>query len=173
MEKSFIMRARLIACLFFVSTLSYAKILKDEVSIVDEKIYSYHQVCKFLTKRESPLISFSTVTKLDCMGKIVEVSKFCDEKTQDDPYYIRAVVSKEKKEVICKSAKRVHIKYECESQLDEFCQDKEVGCYLMQEKFAKRLKTDHASLINKGAKKELNCHFTPKIDQMDKPLDQI
>ena len=173
MEKLFITKARLIACLFFASTFSYAKILKDEVSIVDETIYSYDQVCKYLTKRESPLISYSTISKLDCMGKIVEVSKFCDEKTQDDPYYIRAVVSKEKKEVICKSAKRVHIKYECESKNDEICQDKEVGCYLMQEKFAKRLKTDHASLIHRGTKKVLNCHFTPKIDQMDKPLDQI
>ena len=167
-------KARFIACLFFASTLASAKIIQDDVSLVDEKIYSFTEVCKSLTKRDSPLITFVSVTKLDCMGTIIETSKFCDEKTQDDPYYIRAVVSKENKNVICKSAKRVHIKYECEGKSDKYCQDKEIGCFLMQESLAKRLKSDHFSLIEQpNGKKILNCHFAPKIDQMDKPLDQI
>lgn len=168
-----IVLARFIACLFFIPEIAQAKIIKDEVSLVAEESYSYSQVCDHLTKRPSPLISYVSISKLDCMGQKVEVSKFCDQKTQDDPYYIRAVINKEQKKIICKSAKRVHIKYACESKDDQFCQDKEIGCYLMQEKFAKRLKSAHVSILDGPKGKILSCHFTPKTSEMDTPLDKI
>lgn len=97
------------------------------------------------------------------MGTKVRVEKFCDQKFVADPYYIRAVVDKSSEKVICKSAKRVHIKYQCEGKADQYCKDKEIGCYLFQEKLAKRLKLTHSSLMKHGSQKRtLNCHFTPK-----------
>lgn len=158
-------------CLFSFSL--HAKILKDEVVVVDEKRFSFQQVCKELTKRDSPLITYYSISKLDCMGEVIDASKYCDSKTQDDPYYIRAIVEKESRQVNCKSAKRVQIKYQCESIKDKFCKDKEIGCYLLQEKLAKRLKTAHASIVTNGKYKILNCHFTPKNEQLTIPIDQI
>lgn len=166
-------RARFITCLFFLSFQVSAKIVKDEVLVIDEKLFTFSEVCKKLTKRESPLITYHSISKLDCMGTIVDVSKFCDLKTQEDPYYIRAVVEKKMKKVNCKSAKRVQIKYLCESKKDKYCKDKEIGCYLFQEKLAKRLKTAHASIIKEGSKRFLNCHFTPKNEQISTSLDKI
>lgn len=166
MQLNFLYRARFLTCLFFLSSMVSAKLIKDEVSIIDEKFFSYQQVCKELTKRDSPLITANSVSKLDCMGTVVDVGKFCDKKTQADPYYIRAVVLKESKQVVCKSAKRVQIKYECASKHDKLCEDKEIGCYLLQEQLAKRLKTAHASIIKNGKKRYLNCHYTPKVDEL-------
>lgn len=169
---NFIMRAWIIIpCLFILNV--HAKIIKDDVLLVDKKVFSFREVCKELTHRESPLISFHSITKLDCMGTVVEVGKFCDQKTQDDPYYIRAVVSKKDKQVFCKSAKRVQLKYLCESSKDRLCEDKEIGCYLLQEKLAKRLKVVHSSLISKENKKYLNCHFLPKRDDLNISSDKI
>lgn len=170
MDKFFKYRARFITCLFFLVFNVQAKIIKDEVLLTDEKLFSFREVCKKLTKRDSPLITFHSVSKLDCMGKIVDVSKFCDMHTQADPYYIRAVVEKSSKQVNCKSAKRVRIKYQCDSGNDKYCKDKEIGCYLFQEKLAKRLKTAHASIITEQGRKILNCHFTPKNEQLSNSI---
>lgn len=166
-------RARFITCLFFLSFQVSAKIVKDEVLVIDEKTFSFSQVCKELTKRDSPLVTYHSISKLDCMGTIVDASDFCDSKTKEDPYYIRAVVEKQSKKVNCKSAKRVRIKYQCEGPKDKFCKDKEIGCYLFQEKLAKRLKTAHASIIKENGTRFLNCHFTPKSEDLTIPLDKI
>ena len=166
-------RARFITCLFFLSFHVSAKIIKDEVLVIDEKKFSFSQVCKKLTKRDSPLMTYHSISKLDCMGTIVDASEFCDSKTQEDPYYIRAVVEKKTKKVNCKSAKRVRVQYQCEGAKDKFCKDKEIGCYLFQEKLAKRLKTAHASIIKEDGKRFLNCHFTPKNEDLTTPLDKI
>lgn len=157
-------RARFITCLFFLSFSAHAKIIKDEVTVIEEKLFSYREVCKKLTKRDSPLMSYHSISKLDCMGDIINVGDFCDKQTQEDPYYVRAIINKKSQKVVCKSATRVRIKYECESKSDKFCEDKEIGCYLFQEKLAKRLKTAHSSLISSGKKRILNCHFTPKSE---------
>ena len=162
--------ARFLACLLLCNPLN-AKILQDEVVISDEKIFSFEQVCKELTGRESPLISAQSMTQLDCMGMIIKVGDFCDKKTQDDPYYIRGLVDKTQKRVICKSAKRVHMKYECENVQDRFCQEAELGCYLLQELFAKRLKTSHATILPEGKSKILSCHFLPKNEDLSLPRD--
>jgi hypothetical protein len=170
MHKNFNMWARFLACLLFSHTLN-AKILQDEVVISDEKFFSFKEVCLELTKRDSPLISEHSLTELDCMGKIIKVGDFCDKKTMDDPYYIRGLVDKTQKKVICKSAKRVHMKYECKNSYDRFCQEAELGCYLLQELFAKRLKTSHATLLTEGKSKILSCHFLPKNEDLSLPRD--
>ena len=58
--------------------------------------------------------------------------------------------------VFCQSAKRVVVKYECEGNKDKYCNDVEVGCFLIKEKLAMRLKIAHQSLLQN---KVLNCHF--------------
>lgn len=154
--------ARLMACLFFLhSPLVFAKIIQDDVLLSGEEKYSYEKVCKTLTQRESPLIEYKTISSLDCMGQIVDVAKFCFKEMAHDPYYIRAVVDKEAKQVICKSAKKVQIKYECEGS-NEYCEDSEIGCFKIKEKLAVRLKITQHSVLEKGKKRVLNCYFLPQ-----------
>jgi len=169
MLKIFNTSARFLACLFLCNSL-YAKILQDDVVISDEKKFSFPEVCKEQTRRESPLISMHSMTELDCMGTIIKVSDFCESKTKDDPYYIRGIVVNDSKTVVCKSAKRVHIKYQCKNAQDRFCQEAEIGCYLLQELFAKRLKTYQATILNEGKMKILSCHFLPKTENFSNDL---
>ena len=142
-------------CLFFVQN-STAKLVKDEHYVIKENLYTWKQVCLDLTKRPSPLIEYKTVSKLDCMGEVLDVIAFCDKKEAANPYFTRAVVDKEKEAVKCQSAKRVIIKWQCEGKQDRYCKDVEIGCFLFKEKLARRLKIVHQSLTDE---KVLNCYF--------------
>ena len=153
--------ACLLACLFFIP-ISSAKIIKDEKYITGQTEFSFEEACKYLTKRKSPLIDFSSISSLNCMGKKVEVAKFCDYKEAANQYFIRGIVNKTKKRVICLSSKRVIIKYSCEGKKDRFCEDAEIGCFLIKEKLARRLKISHQSLtdsVTPSENKVLNCYF--------------
>jgi len=143
---------------------SYANIIKDDIYLIKDTAYSFREVCKTMTKRESPLIQAKSITKLDCMGSIVNVGDYCFKQQAEDPYYIRGLVDNKKNQVICKSARSVIVKYTCSATSSKrYCEDKEVGCYRLQQKLARRLKTIHASLINiNDNNKELNCYFAAK-----------
>ncbi len=152
------------ACLFFSFTVN-AKVTKDEVYITGENEYTFKEACKLVTKRESPLIEALSVTSLDCMGTAITVSDFCFKKESSNAFYVRAVVDKKNKKVICKSARRVIVKYECDSpSKKKFCDDPQIGCYFLQEKLARRLKVVHSSVLPSSNKshKELNCYFGQK-----------
>ena len=110
MSNKKILWACLMTCLFFSSALR-AKILKDEKTITNISEYSFTEVCKSLTERESALIDFSNISELNCMGQKVDVNKFCDEKEAGNPYYIRAQNDQKKKVVKCISSKKVILKY--------------------------------------------------------------
>ncbi|MFT6632428.1 MAG: hypothetical protein ACJAS4_002391 [Bacteriovoracaceae bacterium] len=156
-------KACLWACLFF-SQFSNAKLIKDDHYVIDTKEYTWEEVCKVSTKRASPLIEFSTISHLDCMGTKVAVVKFCDEVEASNPYFTRALVSKTKRKVICQSAKRVIVKWECEGKDDRFCKDIEIGCFLFKEKLARRLKLVHKSLTEN---KYLNCYFDTQKNELE------
>ena len=147
-------------CLFF-SLISHAKILQDDHYTTGSNSYSWSEVCKHITKRESPLIEYDSISSLDCMGKKVEVDSFCNEKEAANPYYTRAVVSKDKK-VKCYSGKRVLLKWQCEGKEDKYCKDEEIGCFLMKEKLAKRLSISHQSLDKET--QTLKCYFDAQYD---------
>lgn len=151
--------ACLMACLFFTQIVS-AKIVKDEKTVTGRSTHSFKDVCKFLTKRESPLVEYKSISKLNCMGDIKEVAPFCDYKEAPNPYYIRAIVNKKEKKVECLSAKKVIIKYQCEGKQDKYCIDSEMGCFMLGEKLAKRLKVSHDSKTEED--KYLNCYFEIK-----------
>jgi hypothetical protein len=157
--------ARLMACLFLFTNFSFAKILKDEVSLIKDTSFSFQEVCLKMTKRKAELIEMNSITALDCMGTIIDVGKFCYKQMAHDPYYIRGAVNSKSKKVICKSAKKVIIKYECYDG-ESLCKDAEIGCFKLQERLAARLRLSHHSISTLGSSglKVLNCYFTPKDD---------
>ena len=152
------------ACLFFITFchFSFAEVIKDEHFSTGSNSYSWKSVCKQITKRDSPLIEKKTASLLDCMGESVEIEKFCDEKEIANAFYTRAYINSIDKTVECKSGRRVIFKWKCEGLKDKYCEDQETGCYLIQEKLAKRLKIIHKSLIKEGEERYLNCYFGSK-----------
>lgn len=150
-------------CLFFVQN-SESKIIKDDHYVIGSNEFSWTEVCQKITKRDSPLIEFASISTLDCMGEKVNVAKFCDQVEAANPFYTRALVSKYKRKVICQSAKRVVIKWECEGSQDKYCKDLDIGCFLFKEKLARRLKLVHKSLTEK---KFLNCYFDTQKNEME------
>ena len=156
------------ACLFFYGPV-FSKIIRDDHYVTGEKSFDWKQVCFKLTKRSSPLIEYKNIRELDCMGKAVKVVRFCDEIEAANPYFTRAIISKSKKQVICQSAKRVVIKYECEGKADRYCKDVDMGCFLFKEMLARRLKLAHQSLTDNQLKdkKFLNCYFDSQVNAIE------
>jgi hypothetical protein len=108
------------------------------------------------------LIDAVSGTELDCMGKKVAASEFCEKVLAHDPYYLRAYVDAATKEVVCLSGKRVVFKFQCVRRTHaELCAaSAKVACEEMKSKLAHRLELVHSShtRTDKGIK-ELNCYF--------------
>lgn len=145
----------------------WGRLLKDDHLSSGHRSYSWKEVCRTMAATPAPLIEKKGLTKLDCMGKTVRVSSFCEKKEASNPFYTRAVVISYDQTVRCYSGKKVTVKWECDSQNDFFCKDKEIGCFHFKEKLASRLELVHSSIIDeKNNKKTLNCHFRTQQDRL-------
>ena len=152
----------MIIAILLIPFLSFASVIQDDVSTTGKNPFSFKIVCQKMVAHESPLIEAVSGTELDCMGKKVDVSIFCDKEMAADPYYLRAYIDKEAKEVICHSGKKVIFKYQCVKISDrKWCDSNpKVACAFIKEKLAKRLDIVHTSLTkNHKGIKELNCYF--------------
>lgn len=152
----------MIFALFFLPLISFAHIVQDDVAIVEKSRHSFKYVCSKSGYPDSPLIEAHSGTLLDCMGKKIEVSDFCDKELAADPYYLRAFIDKEKHEVVCVSGKKVLFKYQCVKLSDRAMCNSEPkkACAFIQKKLARRLDMVHSSFVTteKGIK-QLNCFF--------------
>jgi hypothetical protein len=150
--------------LFFLlfPIMSFSHIIMDDVATVEKFNFSFPTVCNKMVSHESPLIEIVSGTALDCMGREVSVAEFCDRELAADPYYIRAYVDKEKKQVVCQTGKKVLFKYLCVKLTDKkFCNNEaQKNCLALKEKLAKRLELIHASQVkNDKGVNQLNCFY--------------
>lgn len=148
--------------IFLLPLLSWAGVVQDDVATTDKIFFSFQQVCQKMVSHESPLIEIVSGSQLDCMGKKIEVGKFCEKAAAQDPYYLRAYVDKEQKKVVCHSGKKVLFKYQCITLKDHrLCRSSaKASCLQIKEKLAKRLDMVHSSVTeNEKGIKELNCYF--------------
>lgn len=164
----------MLAAFFLIPFLTIAHVIQDDVSVTERTPFSFDTVCRKMAQ-ESPLIEAVSGTILDCMGTKVEVGPFCDKAMAQDPYYLRAWIDKEKKQVICQSGKKVIFRYLCVKLADKhLCQrDAQKSCAYMREKLAKRLDIVHAALLkNEKGIPQLNCFFesTPLKETLDDKL---
>lgn len=148
------------ACLFFIPTLCFSKILKDEVLSLGFEEFSYNNVCKKMLNKELPLIEYTDANTLDCMGTGVNVGNFCRKEMSEIPNLIRGYIDKEKKKIICKKGKKVTLKATCEG--DYKCLDTELDCYKLGQLYAIRLGLDHHSSFSEEGQKVINCYFSIK-----------
>jgi hypothetical protein len=152
----------MIFAFLFLPLFSIAGVIQDDVATTDKFRFSFKTVCEKMVTHEAPLIDAISGTELDCMGKKIEVGNFCDKELAADPYYLRAFIDKEKREVVCHSGKKVLFKYLCVKLSDKDLCNKEakVSCTTIQKKLAKRLDMVHFSFTkNEKGIKQLNCYF--------------
>lgn len=152
----------MIFAILLLPLFAFSNVIQDDVSTTDKIRFSFKTVCQKMVTHETPLIEIVSGTVIDCMGKKIEVGNFCDKEMAADPYYLRAYVDRESKEVVCHSGKKVLFKYQCVKLSDRIlCDSKaQASCQQMKQKLAKRLDLVHASIIkNEKGIKELNCYF--------------
>lgn len=148
--------------LFLFISLCFAGVVRDDVTVTDRASFSWKSVCAKMVSHESPLIDPVSGTELDCMGKKVNVSDFCEKELAQDPYYLRGYVSEASKEVICQSGKKVIFKYQCVRLKDRALCSKspKAACQEIRHKLARRLDVVHQSFTkNDKGIRELNCYF--------------
>lgn len=141
---------------------SFAHIITDDVATTQKARFSFASVCSKMVTHETPLIEVLSGTEIDCMGKRIIIGEFCEKVMAADPYYIRAYIERESKEVICVSGKKVIFKYLCVKLSDrKLCgQEAKKSCAEIQQKLAKRLDMVHFSYTkNEKGIKQLNCYF--------------
>jgi hypothetical protein len=160
LQNLFIQRAsRAIFLFFIVCNLTNAKIIKQEISEATIKTHSYSDVCSYFDKKHLLLISAKDINFLDCMGELVAVREFCDNKYKNERLYLRGYIKDDTKEVVCQFGSRVSLSIQCTEDKQQYCKDDKIGCELLKNVFAKRLSLANSSLINKSEGKILNCHF--------------
>lgn len=152
----------MIIIIFFLPLLGFSNIIQDDVSVLEKNRHSFKYVCEKSGYPDSPLIEIVSGTKIDCMSKKIDVGYFCDKEMAADPYYLRAYVDKDKKEVVCVSGKKVFFKYVCSKNSDQSLCNSHAkdACIYIQNKLAKRLDLVESlfSTSEKGLK-QLQCSF--------------
>lgn len=146
----------------FLLSFSHAGVVKDDVSVTDKVTFSWKSVCAKSVGHETPLIEYVSGTEIDCMGKKVSATEFCEKELATDPYYLRGFYNEATQEVVCQSGKKVIFKYQCVRLADKvLCsQSSASACREMRQKLARRLDIVHHSFTkNEKGIKELNCYF--------------
>lgn len=144
------------------TSLVFATVVQDDIQTTDKLRFPFKAVCLKMVTHESPLIEVVSGTELDCMGKKISVSRFCEKEMIQDPYYLRGYVDQKSKEVVCVSGKKVNFKYQCVKLSDRrLCEDvPRNSCLMVKEKLAYRLDLVHSSYSkNDKGIKELKCEF--------------
>ncbi len=152
----------MVSILYFLISFSYAGVTRDDVTVTEKSNFSWKTVCAKMVAHETPLIEPVSGTEIDCMGKKVNVSDFCDKEMAHDPYFLRGYVNESSKEVVCQSGKKVIFKYQCVRLADKrICgQTAEASCKEIRLKLARLLDIVHQSFTkNEKGIKELNCYF--------------
>lgn len=152
----------MIFALLLLPLISFAHIIQDDVAILEKTNHSFKSVCERMGYPDSPLIDVVSGNRLDCMGKKIEVSEFCDKELAADPYYLRAYIKKDSNEVVCVTGKKVLFKYLCVKYGDKaLCgESAQKSCEFIQSKLARRLDMVHSSIVkNEKGIKQLNCFF--------------
>jgi len=152
---------------------SFSHVIQDDVMTTDRKNYSFKNVCSRMVSHEAPLVEVVSGQELDCMGQKISVSDFCDKELAADPYYLRAYMNKDSKEVVCQSGKTVLFKYLCVKFSDKaICNNQpKKNCLQFKDKLARRLDLVHFSqLKNEKGVPQLNCFFKASTET-DKILE--
>ncbi|MBC77210.1 MAG: hypothetical protein CME64_14460 [Halobacteriovoraceae bacterium] len=164
---SIINKACLLWACFCFST--HAKIIKYDIAVTKDNYFSLKEVCKTMIKMDAPLVEAVSVSKIECMGKLVDAIDFCDKKFTDNSQFARALAKDRK--LNCQLAKRVSLSYLCKSG-DDNCKDKDIGCQKLKSRLARNLRISHSSLVSNGKEKKLSCYYDSESVESSFKLDR-
>jgi len=110
------------------------------------------------------------------MGKIANVSTFCEKKVDNKENYMRGFLDKSKKDLVCETGQKVILAYSCKDRQSLLCSNSKVGCEDLQKILAKNLKLYQHSLRSDSDSKKsqeaiLHCIFLSQdqlnVDKVD------
>jgi len=149
--------------------LSLAKVIQNDVTLSKKELFTYKDACEFMGHKESPLIE-EGLLELDCMGRKIQVSDFCQQKSKD-PGLLRGFVDREEKKVVCQSGERVILGVLCDERDKKYCQTSENGCLQLKKIFAARLELVHHALLENKEGKKVQCYFSnDSNNDLDTPI---
>ncbi|MCB9062006.1 MAG: hypothetical protein H6622_10825 [Halobacteriovoraceae bacterium] len=143
----------------FLSSLS-ARVLEYKISGLKEKKFELKQVCKSQKLPTGPIVTTEGIQKVDCMGEIVDVNKFCEKNSKGDPDFLRGIADSSDGIVVCQNAKMAVLTIICDERDGHLCQSPKSSCQNLKSKFARGHKLYHSSLVGTNKNGKLKCYFT-------------
>lgn len=119
------------------------------------------------------LVSVKNPAALDCMGKEVRISQFCEEKVEKKNF-LRGYVNTKLEEVTCEYGLKAFLSLGCDKSHKRFCREPEKGCLSLRGVYAKSLELDHHAFVEKDVDDVLNCYYgvpeVEKVKSISRPL---
>lgn len=114
--------------------------------------------------KNSPLVSGDSLTKIDCMGRKVSASEYCQRKYPDSSDLLRGVVDAKTKRVLCQFGEGLVFSYNCDN-LGVCQKSAKSSCEVIRKKVAMNTFLTRSSFSD-GKNKKLSCYFTSKLGQL-------
>ena len=151
-----------------------AKVLANKRTALRRTFTGMQEACGRAGLGRGPLVDRVGMTKIDCMGSLLDIQYYCKDvaKTRD---FIRGLVLADGT-VVCESAQTVYLRFGCKAGGDPLCRKTDRSCRRLGSVFAHDLDLMHASLVPplpSTSSSKLNCFFTSKIDENILKIDPI
>lgn len=149
-----------ILLLFLLSTSAFSKAVEVKTKKPSVKFHSLKEVCSAFDIHHVLLATPVGATRVDCMGKVVSVSKFCKKKYPDNKRLLRGVINFEEK-ATCHFAESTIVTLDC-SAFPRFCKKASTGCKSLKSVYAINHVVIYSSLIEEpifNENKKLRCYY--------------
>lgn len=140
---------------------TFANITSELVTGADRKIFTYAQVCESFGVRDALLKTKVSSSKIDCMGKEFEISKFCESKFKSSTNYTKARFDIVDGQIVCHFSDTVILELVCENEYAKFCKNAKGSCEKLKPNFAHSLELS-TSMILEIYPPRLKCFFQSK-----------
>jgi|GEM_PF-567465 len=159
----------LIFLTIFTSSLSFAEVLKFDVSGYKRELYSYKLVCEKMGLKHLLMIDVIDPSNLDCMGKKVSIKKFCLQEVGESKF-LRGYINTKLSEVVCEKGNKAFLSIGCDKRDKRYCKAPMDGCMKLGKFFAHSHKLSHHSFVEKDVDNVLNCYFD--FPELKKPVEK-
>lgn len=117
--------------------------------------------------KHSLFITSKPPASLDCMGRSVVLTDFCDKIKKEGLSLLRGRLDPLTNQVVCEYGDGLVFSMRCHSGNSKYCESAQLGCAGIQDVFAKGLKVSHSALLPDGGDHRLNCYFTHSYQEQD------
>jgi hypothetical protein len=143
--------------LFFFTFGLNAKIKEIKIIDLTEKKFDFSSACDFKGITPAPIIEVKNSITLSCMGVMVKIHEFCQEKSEGN--LIKSYIDKDDEKVVCQNGTGAKLKISCDKIHQSYCESKIKGCKRVHKIIAKNTPLVHSSITSEDGLKTLNCYF--------------